>query len=256
MLRDKREYRAILICASPRPLDARRMFERCDIEIDSVVANETGTFRYQHCVLYSKEAFFGPSVVMENDLKMKRRGKPVYRYNFYLGSVAGGSGNKILLATPFAAMGAFLCDKIRASQKRTPRYLRVDLNALVASVSRGKNDAGRLRLTGVQYFVPGDPKAQSVTIGGDNVLRSEMYEAMKKRLRQLKASSRRCEVTCEADVTNRVRLGIDRYGNFSFRVMSQACNFPLLGEVFEYLGDQDLLTQTIASPFNRETEAL
>jgi len=250
MLRDKRDYLAIIF--TPAQYLAKHtfpeLFPACDVEVADDVFDET-SWTLSHCFLYTKEKFSNSSELL-NELSVRRNRRTVYRYNFYLAKYSTKQDNLVMLAAPFRKMEQHLIDNIVSSKTSSTEYGRPLLQELVERISEGKHAKGRLRLRGLEYFVPADENGNIFAIEGQNVLRAELYQTVRNRLIALGAFPRSVRLEFAEDSFRPLKMTLDRFGNFHFRIGSKRDNLVFLRPILDYLNDQHLIASTRNLPLD------
>lgn len=173
-----------------------------------------------------------------------------------------------VFAFPFAALARDVIDDLINNHdlRRKGDILKVEVPVLVQHSEVEVETAHiRMRIVGLQVVIADDPALSSLSLGGDNPLKSSIYQDfLKEPIRKSNFIPDRCVLACELqwplemmdqEVMSqrkvRSRMHMDAFGNFKFYVHVSGANFVIVPYLLQRLNSLKCLDKVSINPLQR-----
>ena len=226
-------------------------------------------FEIQHRQYRSNFAY--PRGKLLKVVSSSKDGAPPYLYDLFAARTNFNNKTYLVLAFPFAALARDIVDKLIGEYNIRNRcdIIKVDLPVLIQH-SDIPSDTGQIRTTvvGLQVVISDDPALSSLSLGGDNPMKSSIYKHfLHEPIRQGTTILEQCILACElqqsADNTGepiisprkrRARVHIDAFGNFKFYVHIKGENVITIPYLMQYLDSSNCLGSVSINPLHRNEQ--
>ena len=223
-------------------------------------------FEIQHRKLKSKIPYAGGQVLK----RISKDGKPPYEYDVFAIRVKTKNDTYIVLAFPFIDLARDSLDKLMSelSVRKGITFRKADIISLILSSDNGiGEELFRAGVVELQVINKKDPNLSSVTLGGDNPLKSSLYEDYLKNPineERKKIYPERCVLACELQRTTetsvqtmlskpniRSRVRMDIVGNFKLYVHKNGENIFIIPHLLRELDAMKYLNRVSINPLLR-----
>lgn len=225
-------------------------------------------FEIQHRKLKTKYTYAGGKLL--DSLATSGDSSAPYLYDVFALRVKTDYDTYIVLAFPFAALARHSLDNLMSKLyvRKGVDFRKVDVTSLILSGDNGIGEESfRANVVGLQVINSKDPNLSSVTLGGDNPLKSRLYENFLKE--SIKKDGKKifpecCVLACEFHrphdasvqiVGNkgnvRARVHMDIFGNFKLYVHKGAENIVIIPYLLRELDVMKCLKKVSINPLLR-----
>lgn len=200
-------------------------------------------------------------------------GSSPYLYDVFALRMKVGAQTYFIFAFPFAALARYVIDSLIENHDLLKKgdIQKVNLAALVQQAEvEVENLEGpiRTRIVGLQVVISGDPAVSSVILGGDNPLKSAIYQDfLRESIHKSGSIPDQCVLACElpwpSEVSGqstvnqrklRARMHMDAFGNFKFYVHVGGENFVIIPYLLQVLDSLKCLDKAPMNPLWRVHE--
>ncbi len=212
-------------------------------------------FEIEHRAIKDKHAYAGGTVLA----RVATAGGPPYIYDVFALNVRTGKCDYVVLAFPFSGLARTSVDTLAAKTRVEGglTYQRADIGTLLKRGRMGIRQGGfRGGIMSLQVISKGDPHLSSVTLGGDDPLKSLLYEGFLQKPTEEGNEFRAedCTVGCEVvwgSRNVRSRIWMDIFGNFRVYVHKGAWNMVMIPHLLSALDSLKCLTPISVNPLHR-----
>jgi hypothetical protein len=224
-------------------------------------------FEIEHRVLKRNIPYAGGEILKR--ISADKKGKKPYSYDTFALTVKTKKSEYVVLAFPFTALARQSVEtqiaELRA--KKGVDFQKADITSLIKQGHTGMGGgAFRAGIVGLQVICREDTHLSSVTLGGDNPLKSTLYKKflMKPTEEGNKFSLDYCVLACELQWTDdiygkgvgrtrtlRSRVRMDIFGNFKFYVHKGGENIIIIPYLLQTLDIMKCLDKVSIDPLLR-----
>ena len=230
---------------------APQLFEHCSLSAFEIVSSR------RYFVISDVDASLEDYLVLEDTPRLIRRGQAVrFGYPGYVAAPmsAGLRGTAVVLL-PYAGLAReFWNDGIGGRGSSDIGFTRINVGKLLVAMQAHGSSTANLQLKLGRALVHNDPNARVVTVRGQNVLDSEVYQLL---FGKNRASTR---LTFD-DTYSRVgfypadgrsiTVFLDRYGNLRARPGRDGANVPRLCNLLQQFASLRLVEEVATAPTRR-----
>jgi hypothetical protein len=251
MLRDKRQYRAIIFSSPKLPneecipdyLPQTARGERETIES----SNDDMTLSHMY---YLSETEFASGPFDDESIVRKGR-KQFIKWSMYYGSIRQRRRRLLFIAVPFSRMAEEVFGIIDSQTGGIGRvYCTPDLKAIVKTISSGGNHECGVTASGVRFQVTGDSEVNSLTLSGNDVLSSRTYLRATKELHGIGLIPKRLRIN-HASSLGKLVCECDTFGNYWFRVSAGGLSVFRLAPFISFLCENKLMSEETSFPLRK-----
>lgn len=252
MFRDKREFHAVAL-QSPTISsmeDIYRMFPHGVVSDRELLPSSRNNLLIEHSFYHSQNQYVFTDGIEQ--MMVKRGTQQFYRYNMYCMAFSLRSTHTILIAVPFLQMGREVFGQIhRKMQGRNLSYEIIRLDRLLDAIVAKRHRGGHVKITRLDLLVYGDPNANSLIVRGKDAVFSGVFQRVSAHRKGLELTPRKCRVEYDTHEGQRFALDGDRFGNYTFRVVSRAKNLPWISYLLTYFYEENMVESTPAFPLRK-----
>ncbi len=224
-------------------------------------------FEIQHRELRTNTAY--PRGRLLETVSLSKDGSPPYLYDLFGLKILIDSVTYFAFVFPFSALALEITDRIIDGYKirRICEIIKVDLSLLVGKIG-SQTDVRKIssQVVGLQAVISDDPVLHSVSLGGDDPLKSSIYknfllDPIRKGITTLEQCVLKCELqppiadSFELSAQQRrARVHLDAFGNFKFYVHISGKNFATIPFLVQLLKTLECLDTTSVNPLHRLQE--
>jgi hypothetical protein len=201
-------------------------------------------------------------------VSVSKDGSPPYLYDVFAIRLRFHAKTYFVFVFPFAALAREIVDRliITYNLRRRCDLLRVDLPLLIQhSELPSEVKQVRTNIVGLQVTVPDDPALSSLSLGGDNPMKSSIYRSfLQEPIRKGTTILEQCILACELQLSgenpdqlavdqrkSRARVHLDAFGNFKFYLHINGENLITVPYLIQRLISLDCLDTVSINPLHR-----
>lgn len=198
-------------------------------------------------------------LVLEN-VSTSKDGMPPYNYDLFSFRIESKAQTLFVFAFPFASLGRDIVDNLIANKSGI--LLKVEVPKLIKIGEREQNllkEPLRTHIVGFHVVIVDDPTISSLSLGGDDPLKSDIYrDYLKSSIYTDKIIPDQCVLACELldskEMSTRARIHMDAFGNFKFYVHIKTANLVAIPFLLQKLSSLKCFDEISTNPLRRIQE--
>jgi hypothetical protein len=253
MFNGQRDFRVIVVSSSCDAIEITRLVDGAELlrtEGDDSKGDDS-TALPMHGQYITECAYLNPDDLKE--VSFRRRGRLMYRYDFFVQNLAVGERKAVLFAIPFAKMARDFFSSIDVELAgRT--YQAVSLTKLLPKNGGSPPFPDLAVATSSTFRIKGNDSANLVRLDGTDVIASKFFRRCSRALQGLELIPEKMRLQLQPLGTSPRYMVADLYGNFWIRVRKNGENIPAFCSILKSFWENRLLIDRLPFPVNREED--